>query len=444
MSERREVLAHFEEQREATEGRIAEGIEAHRKGDARITVTKKDGTPLAGARVLAVQKSHAFRFGANLFMLEELESEEKNQKYKDCFAELFNIATLPFYWRDLEPTQGKPRFGKDSERVYRRPPIDLCLEYCHTHGIEPREHCLNYETFIPDWLIDEPVGVIKERLEERIRLLAERYAGAIPCWEVTNETLYPHRARKVSAFYHEKDFLEWSFKTAEKYLRDNTLVINDAHLNVWAGAFNYHRSAYYMQIERELHSGSRIDAIGMQFHMFFPRETEAASTRLYYTPSHLYEVMDTYADLGRPLQITEITVPAYSATAEDEAIQADILEWLYSIWFSHPAVRQIIYWNLVDGYAAYAPQGDMSAGENQYFGGLLRFDLSKKPAYHRLYELIHRRWHTEADLTTDKDGNCSFRGFFGQYALTVTHGKTTVTRTLDLTAEGEGTVTLTV
>ena len=50
MSERREVLAHFEEQREATEGRIAEGIEAHRKGDARITVTKKDGTPLAGAR----------------------------------------------------------------------------------------------------------------------------------------------------------------------------------------------------------------------------------------------------------------------------------------------------------------------------------------------------------------------------------------------------------
>ncbi|MBQ7377508.1 MAG: hypothetical protein IJW71_04210 [Clostridia bacterium] len=24
------------------------------------------------------------------------------------------------------------------------------------------------------------------------------------------------------------------------------------------------------------------------------------------------------------------------------------------------------YWNLVDGYAAFAPQGDMTAGENNY------------------------------------------------------------------------------
>lgn len=443
MNERKVALQAFYEQKEATEARIAHGIEAYRKGNATLTVSDKNGKKITGASVTAVQKTHAFRFGANLFMLDELETEEKNRRYREAFAKVFNIATLPFYWKDQEPTEGNRRFAKDSERIYRRPPIDLCIEYCREHGIEPREHCLNYESWIPEWLIDADVPTIKEKLEERIRILAERYSADIPCWEVTNETLYHRRGQKVSAFYHEPDYVEWSFKTAEKYLKSNKLVINDAHCNVWSGAFNHQRSAYYMQIENELARGARIDAIGMQFHMFFPREQEAASTRLFYNPAHLFEVMDTYADFGRPLQITEITFPAYSNEPEDEAFQADVLEYLYSIWFSHPNMEQIIYWNVVDGYAAFAPQGDMSAGENCYYGGLLRFDLSEKPAYRRLYELINKRWHTEAALVTDKDGACTFRGFYGRYEVTVEVGGERRTVLADLSKNSDGRIEIT-
>ena len=443
MDERRIALQAFDEQRKATEARVAHGIEAYRKGNAAITVSDKDGRPIPGAKVTAVQKAHEFRFGANLFMLDELETEEKNRRYREAFAKVFNIATLPFYWKDQEPTEGNRRFAKDSERIYRRPPIDLCIEYCREHGIEPREHCLNYESWIPEWLIDADVPTIKAKLEERIRILAERYSADIPCWEVTNETLYHRRGQKVSAFYHEPDYVEWSFKTAEKYLKSNKLVINDAHCNIWSGAFNHQRSAYYMQIENELARGARIDAIGLQFHMFFPREQEAASTRLFYNPAHLFEVMDTYSGFGRPLQITEITFPAYSNDPEDEAFQADVLEQLYSIWFSHPNMEQIIYWNVVDGYAAFAPQGDMSAGENRYYGGLLRFDLSEKPAYQRLYELINKRWHTEAALVTDRDGACTFRGFYGQYELTVEAGSERRTVLTNLSKNGDGKITIT-
>ena len=443
MNDRREIFKQLEAQRAATEKRVSEGIERYRKGDARITVKDKNGRPIPAASVRVFQKTHAFRFGANLFMLDELETEEKNKRYREAFANVFNLATLPFYWKDQEPTEGHRRFAKDSERIYRRPPIDLCIEYCRRHGIEPREHCLNYESWIPEWLIDAPVSRIKEKLEERIRILAERYGDDIPCWEVTNETLYHRRGQKVSAFYHERDYVEWSFKTAEKYLKNKRLVINDAHCNVWSGAFNHQRSAYYMQIENELSRGSRIDAIGLQFHMFFPKEQEAASTRLFYDPAHLFEVMDTYADFGLPLQITEITLPAYSGDPEDEAIQAELLEHLYSIWFSHPNMDEIIYWNLVDGYAAFAPQGDMTAGENRYYGGLLRFDLSEKPAYQKLYELIRKRWHTEAALTTDAEGACSFRGFYGSYAVTVEVGGERFELTLDLASEGEGTLEVT-
>lgn len=435
MSERRKVLELFEEQKESMQERIAAGIEQYRKGNACIRIKDKDGNCIPDAKITINQKTHEFKFGANIFMLDELETEEKNEKYKKYFSELFNIATLPFYWKDNEPTEGNYRFSKDSERIYRRPAIDLCLEFCEQHGIEPRAHCLNYENWSPDWVIDETVDVIKEKLETRMKVLAERYADKIHGWEVTNETIFNLPDRKYSVFYHEPDFNEWSFKTAEKYFKNNELIINDADCNIWSRSFNYNRSAYYMIIERALRKKSRIDAIGMQFHMFFNKEVEKESTFLFYDPSHLFAVMDAYAEFNKPMHITEITIPAYSNETEDEEIQAEILKNLYSIWFSHPNMEQIIYWNLVDGYAAFAPQGDMTAGENYYYGGLLRFDLTPKPAYFMLKDLIQKQWHTELVGKTDGNGCVEFKGFYGDYVVDISVGTGNCRKTFTLSSK---------
>ena len=127
MNDRRRVLELFEQQKEYTDKRIAEGIEKYRKGIAEIIVTDSDGNPVPDVSVKATQKSHEFRFGANLFMLDELETDEKNEKYKKYFADVFNMATLPFYWDTLEPERNKPRYDKNSPKVYRRPSPDLCI-----------------------------------------------------------------------------------------------------------------------------------------------------------------------------------------------------------------------------------------------------------------------------------------------------------------------------
>ena len=39
--------------------------------------------------------------------------------------------------------------------------------------------------------------------------------------------------------------------------------------------------------------------------------------------------------------------------------------------------------------------------------------------YQALYQLINRRWRTEAQLETDAQGECRVRGFKGEYELTV-------------------------
>ena len=80
---------------------------------------------LENVKVKLEQKTHDFKFGCNLFMLDELETDEKNAKFKEMYPQLFNLATLPFYWNAIEPEEGKTRYTKDSPKMYRRPNPDL-------------------------------------------------------------------------------------------------------------------------------------------------------------------------------------------------------------------------------------------------------------------------------------------------------------------------------
>ena len=424
---RRSVLEKFEEQSAKTNARVAHDIEAYRKGDAKIAVRSKDGASVE-AEIKVTQKSHAFKHGANLFMLDDLGSEEKNQAYRKYFADAFNIATLPFYWSATEPEKGVMRYDKDSSYMYRRPPAEACMEYCAQHGIEPREHALAYERTFPKWLYGADSATVKRELERRYAEISERYAKRIPCIEVTNEHEWGLGEGKTT-FYSDPDMIRWSYDMAARYFPDNEIAINEWG-NIWGEAYKT-RSRYYLMIENALLKGTRIDAIGMQFHMLYNREDEYNAAARYYDPANLFETMDAYAGLGKPLQISEITIPSYSWEKEDEEIQAEIIDKLYHIWFSHPAVEQIIYWNLVDGYACCAEQGDMSAGQNYHHGGLLRFDLTPKPAYETIRNLFQKEWHTEEMLRTN-GGNSSFRGFYVKYDVAVTSGGRTAIKEIDL------------
>ena len=438
MSNEKKLLDLFKEQKTFFDEKVNGGIETYRKGNGKITISDTDGNAISNAKIKIKQISHEFRFGANLFMLDELETQEKNDAYKKAFADVFNMATLPFYWNTLEPEQGKPRYAKDSVKVYRRPAPDLWIEFCEKHGIEPREHALAYDHFFPDWLADASVDEVKQALERRYSEIAERYAHKIPTIEVTNEMEWE---RGKTKFYDEPDFVEWCFKLAEKYFPNNQLVINEHTSAVWTDRCRA-SDKYYAYIEANMLKGARIDAIGMQYHLFRRREILYDETRLTLNPQSLYRHMDLYSNFGKPLQITEVTVPAYSWEAEDEALQAEIIEKLYSLWFSHPGVEQIVYWNLADGYAHGAVPGDMEVGENYYYGGLLRFDMSPKPSYHRIKELIQKRWHTEAELVTDDNGCAGFRGFYGDYDVEITLDGTVQKRTLSHKKNGDNQFTL--
>ena len=86
-----------------------------------VTVTDVDGRPLADAVVRVAERRHAFMFGNIGFDLIPLANGEAEfqrnvfggarrnlERLGELYIELFNTATLPFYWRDFEPERGRP------------------------------------------------------------------------------------------------------------------------------------------------------------------------------------------------------------------------------------------------------------------------------------------------------------------------------------------------
>lgn len=442
------LLLPFESQKEYMNARIKDGIEANRKAFATFIAVDKDGKPVTNVKIRLKQKNHEFQHGANIFMLDEFETPEKNAEYKKRFPEAFNLATMPFYWDSFEPEDGKPRFDADSKKIYRRPASDLCLNYCREHGIEPKLHCLNYDLFRPAWLTEKYLtsAEIKKRLSRRMAEIAEHYADVIPGIEVINETLcwgsqIPLENRRDNRYYGllaEPEIVEWSFKEAEKYFPHNELIINEA-THAWLQDFKYDRTPYYMQIERALLKGARIDTIGFQNHFWWNNgdDAEANEAKIYYDPYRIYESLDTFARLGKPLQITETTFPTPYKEGDDlaeaEAVQAEIVKNMYSIWFSHSAVKGVIYWNLVDGYAWGAKQGDMTKGENFLRGGLFRFDLTPKPSFERIKKLFNEEWHTDEIAETNEYGTAFVKAFYGDYDLEIVKDGRTETRPFKFT-----------
>ena len=422
--DRREIrniwMRYAEENRDLLDGRVQADIERFRKGDCRICLLDKDGKPAAGKKVKVTQKTHDFKYGANIFMLDEFPDAERNAVYREQFKSLFNLATVPFYWNTLEPEQGKPRFSVDSPKVYRRPAPDHCIKYCEENGILPKLHCLVYERFVPEWAPVDDMKAMEALYEKRFAEIAERYSGKLYEVEVINELLCEWYWNFRSVISTRRDILEWAFALAQKYFKDDVLVINEGQPLEGTAKTDY-RHPYFMMIDAALAKGVRIDKIGLQHHTFTGCgaaneemfAAELAKGSRHFDPATILKALDIYAEFNLPLEITEITVPTFGETEEDELLQADLLEVLYTCLFSHPAVDAVVYWNLPDG-CAYEPK-DGGWNENRCRGGLYHNDMTPKIAAVRMHELFNVRWHTDIELETDENGFVEFRGFFGEY-----------------------------
>ena len=81
---------------------------------------------------------------------------------------------------------------------------------------------------------------------------------------------------------------------------------------------------------------------------------------------------------------------------------------MYSQLYANPAVEAVIWWDFTDGNWLNAPSG------------MLRRNLSEKPAYKKLCDLINNEWgFPEREVIPDSRGYIHIFGPEGTYVLKI-------------------------
>jgi GH35 family endo-1,4-beta-xylanase len=376
-------------------------IEKYRKGDAVLRLLDPDGKPLKSGLTLKIsQTRHKFLFGCNIFKLGRCRTADDNAGYEKQFAALLNYATLPFYWWDYERQRDKP----DDERT------EEIARWCKAHDVTTKGHPLAWNWVEPNWLPDDPEAAMQSQFE-RIQRCARQFKGDIDIWDVVNEaTDYDRpqckeRAPKLTEAVRKMgvgSYVRAAFKAARQGSAEATLVINDYRTD----------AAFAENVLSQLvgENGQPLyDVIGIQSHMHggcWPVE-------------RTWQVCDTFAKFGRALHFTETTIVSgprtaagWNSTPEGEKRQGQEVAEFYRVLFSHPAVAAVTWWDFTDQDAwQRAP------------AGLVRADMTPKPAYKELQRLIKGAWWTQTEAEVAETGQTRFRGFFGRYNVSARIGE---------------------
>ena len=195
--------------------------------------------------------------------------------------------------------------------------------------------------------------------------MAERYGKSVWCFDVVNEALDASKRTPDFPLYQRDEtlsFVDWAYAEAEKvFPRECILAIN-----MGTSSIDWSRKGrpYFNLCKRICDKGIRLDAIGFQFHLF-NRKTGTRFLQLkHLNPDMLRKSYQKFAELGKPIFITEITIPSTLLPGEaGRDLQAEIAEDLYRFWFSVPQISGVTWWNLCDG-AAWG-------GEDRVKGALL-------------------------------------------------------------------------
>ena len=398
----------------------------HRTVRAVLTLVGQDGERLRSTPVTVEQVRHAFSFGNigfDFIALANAEavtfrsspfggaSADHSPQLAELWFDVFNTATLPFYWEGFEPQRGHP----DTGRLLR------AARWFTNQGCSVKGHPLVWHTQAPRWLLDLQPIEVETAVRARILREVTDFVDVISTWDAINEAvIMPVFEKETNAItllskqLGRVEMVRLAFDTARAANPGATLILNDFDMT----------AAFEHLIEACLEAGISINALGLQSHMH----------QGYWGETKTLAVLERFSRFGLPLHMTETTlvsgslmppeiedlndyqVPEWKSTPEGEERQADEIVRHYTTLLQHPSVQSITYWGLTDdGSWLGAP------------AGLVRADGTPKPAYHALRRLIKGEWWLpRTTVVSDDEGRIAVEGFAGDYRIGVGGGQALV------------------
>jgi endo-1,4-beta-xylanase len=384
-----------------------ENIEKYRKGDVSVQFKTKDGKVIKNARVEIHQKTHDFMFGCIIFDLIRNENTYREDLFKARFKQIFNLAVFPFYWPGYESRQGFTRW-EDMLEV---------IDWCKANGITTKGHPLVWATKsgTPEWLTGYTVSETEELLKTRVLNITAGFRDKIELWDVVNEPVnvktWKHKMQNFNdandwgvtdTITLIADYVENALKWAHLGNPEAALLINEyrtlADIEV--------RKRYDDLLSELKKRNAPLSGMGIQAHE--PRQE-------WFSPVEVWKTFDLYSRFGYPIHITEFHpqssgVPitgGWRTGAWTPEAQTEFTEQFVRLCFGHPAVASINWWGFSDRNI-WLPGG-----------GLVDAEYQPKPVFIMLDKLINQTWKTNATVQTDNGGTAAFRGFFGEYEITI-------------------------
>ncbi len=382
-------LAERVEREHLLAARLENDIRNLRQRDLTVRVVDAEGGPVEDATVEIVQTEHAFAFGCNAFALDRFKDRKQNETYRKRFEHLFNTAVVPVYWTQVEPKAGRPDWRS----------VDAALAWAEMRKLRVRAHALLWPEALPRHVEGLDADAARRAVREHLRRTVERYRDRVAVWDVLNEPSEDGRVGPCRV--RPEEALAWAAEAAPE--GGLAIVASDA--------------ARLADLGRALREAKApLAAVGL-----------AAQQHAGAWPAALVRSeIDRAARAGLPVDVAAVTI---LGGPDDEARQAQAVERFYTAAFAHPRVASLTWWDLSDRFAwRNAP------------AGLLRADLSPKPAYKALERLLRQLWRTDAAGRSGEDGRLTVRAFHGRYRITAKEGRRKATVRLELGPRGPRTV----
>ncbi len=377
-----------------------ERIEKVRKGDFKVVVKDKDGNPVPNADVKFDMFEHEFQIGA------ALDGDFWNPNHTKYTTN--NVQSLATVCNAAGCGNALKLADFESNPMAARRIIDDCknlgIKYFRGHSIwMPTLTDGNgdkpYHIFGPGVAKNMDWETFKDYVKEHINCFVALYPELNEVEgsnEMTNRVTY-------DKFGHE--YLEELYRWVDEVIPDTMkLVICDNQTD---------NDKYWDRLDEFQEHGVPIDGFGLQGHGTHPgvnyEVNDYANT---FRPTERLFFYDRYAyEYGKPFSITE-----FSARADEEDYQADIVRDQLIAAFSHPACEAITAFWLSDTYAAY---NNRVYGPSPLYGA----DYVKKLSWYQWTDLFYNKWWTRNETTvTDAEGRGQIRGFYGDYDVTVSVG----------------------
>ncbi len=356
-------------------------IEQIRQRDVQLRVVDDQDEPVVGAGIEVRQVRKAFPFGGAMGR-----AIVGNAQFQEFFKDHFNYAVFEneTKWYANERRPGQPNYAT----------ADAMFAWCQANGIPVRGHCVFWEPekWQMRWVQPLTGDELRQAVERRLESVVTHFRGKFVSWDVNNETLHGDffKARLGESIW------PWMFERTRELDPDAKLFVNEFNILSVDQDFNeVQTDEYVAHIRWLIDQGAPIDGVGIQGHIW----REAILSK----PHVLKERLDKVAALNLPIWISEFDV-----ADDDEKSCADKLELVYRTAYSHPAVEGIVMWVVWAGASWRGPNA-----------GLAHRDWTLNEAGKR-YEALMSEWSTETSGDSSTAGAFAFRGFHGDYDVTVT------------------------